>query len=274
MLIPIDSFLLVFRHLRHVNLSNLVGICLQPENVLSLTVHEYLNHGDLHEYLIQYRSKGIELFDFLYISVQIVSGMIYLSEKKFLHNDLSARNIFISENLDVKITNIARYRRKYHSDYYKLANRLLPIRWMPIELLSSGNYSEMSDVWSFGVLLWEMFSYGMQPYHGQTNLEVIEMIRDRRLLPCPLNCPKRIYALMCSCWEEISEQRPTFIELMRRLRQLEEKSTTTTLIDDEYISVNPIESPKTKHRTLLATHGRLMPPQTVLEDRNSFRFQV
>ncbi len=218
--------------------------------------------------------KGIELLDLLYISVQIVSGMIYLSEKKFLHNDLSARNIFISEHLDIKITNIARYRRKYHSDYYKLANRLLPIRWMPIELLSSGNYSEMSDVWSFGVLLWEMFSYGMQPYHGQTNLEVIEMIRDRRLLTCPMNCPKRIYALMCSCWEEISEQRPTFIELMRRLRQLEEKSTTTTLIDDELVSVNHIGSPKTKHRTLLATHARLMPTQTVLEDRDSFRFQV
>jgi serine/threonine protein kinase len=144
---------------------------------------------------------------------------------------------------------------------------------MSIELLSSGNYSEMSDVWSFGVLLWEMFSYGIQPYYGQTNPEVIEMIRDRRLLTCPINCPKRIYALMCSCWEEIRDQRPTFIELMRRLRQLEEKSTTTSLIDEELISVNQVESPKTKHGTILATNGRLM-TQTVVEDRNSFRFQL
>ena len=75
--------------------------------------------------------------------------------------------------------------------------------------------------------LWEMFSYGTQPYCGQTNPEVIEMIRDRKLLTCPINCPKRIYALMCSCWEELSEQRPTFTELMGRIRQFEEKITTT-----------------------------------------------
>ncbi|CAF4306173.1 unnamed protein product, partial [Rotaria magnacalcarata] len=80
---------------------------------------------------------------------------------------------------------------------------------MAIESLLSGIYTEMSDVWSFGVLLWEMFSYGIQPYYGRTNPEVIEMIRDRKLLTCPMNCPKRIYALMCSCWEELSEQRPT-----------------------------------------------------------------
>lgn len=274
MLFFIDKILLVFRHIRHVNISSLIGLCLQPENAFSLMIYEYLNHGDLHEYLIQNRLKSIELIDFLYISVQIVSGMIYLSEKKFLHNDLSTRNIFISEHFDIKITNIARYRRKYQLDYYKLAHRLLPVRWMSIESLLSGNYSEMSDVWSFGVLLWEMFSYGIQPYHGQTNPEVIEMIRDRRLLTCPMNCPKRIYVLMCSCWEEITDQRPTFIELMRRLRQLEEKSTTTSLIDEELISIKQVESPKTKHRTLLSpNYGRLM-TQTVLGERNSFRFQV
>jgi hypothetical protein len=79
---------------------------------------------------------------------------------------------------------------------------------------------------------------------------------------------------MCSCWEEITDQRPTFIELMRRLRQLEEKSTTTSLIDEELISIKQVESPKTKHRTLLSpNYGRLM-TQTVLGERNSFRFQV
>ena len=119
----------------------------------------------------------------------------------------------------------------------------------------------------FGVLLWEMFSYGTQPYHRQTSPEVIEMIRDRQLLPCPNNCPKRIYALMCSCWEEISDQRPTFIELMKRLKHLEEKSKT------ELISINQIESPTAKYRTSVTSNGRVM-TQAVLTDRNSFRFQV
>jgi len=200
-------------------------------------INEYLNHGDLHEYLTSQRMKSIDLPDFLLIAMQIVSGMIYLTEQDILHNDLAARNILLSDNFNVKITNIARYRRKYHFDYYKLAHRCLPVRWMSIESLLSGIYSQMSDVWSFGVLLWEIFAHGQQPYSGQTNPEVIEMIRDRKLLVCPMNCPKQIYVLMSSCWQEISEQRPSFHELMTCLRQIEDKSTTTTsLIDDELIS--------------------------------------
>jgi serine/threonine protein kinase len=260
--------LLVFRHIRHANISCLLGICNQPEDAFSLVMYEYLNNGDLHEYIISQRLKTIDLTDFLHILIQIVSGMIYLSEKSFLHNDLSTKNIFISEHMNIKITNIARYRRKYHLDYYKIANRLLPVRWMAIESLLSGIYSEMSDVWSFGVLVWEMFSYGIQPYYGQTNPEVIEMIRDGNLLTCPTNCPKRVYALMCSCWQEISEQRPTFMELMGRLRQLEEKSTT----DDEPICGNQVESPTAKYRTLLLPVGRSA-TQPMLVDRNSIRLE-
>ena len=202
------------------------------------------------------------------MSTQIASGMNYLSEKNFLHNDLSARNIFISENLTIKISNIARCRRKYHSNYYKLANRLLPVRWMSIESLLNGIYSEMSDVWSFGVLLWEMFSYGIQPYQGYTSPEVIEMIRDRKLLTCPNHCPKRIYTLMCSCWEENSDQRPTFNELVRKFKQFEERSKTLSMIEKESISNNPLESPTT-YRTFGKT-----PTQSLTTDRNSFRFHV
>ncbi|CAF1550284.1 unnamed protein product [Adineta ricciae] len=262
----------IFHHIHHVNISCLIGLCVQPDDSFPLMIYEYLNNGDLHEYLLLQHSKTFDLTDILYIALQIVSGMIYLTEKKLLHNDLSTRNILISEHMDIKITNIARYRRKYQLDYYKIANRLLPVRWMSIESLLSGIYTEMSDVWSFGVLLWEMFSYGMQPFYGQTNPEVIEMIRDRKLLSCPSNCPRRIYALMCSCWEEIIEQRPTFIELMRRLRQLEEKSTTTSSIDDELISVNQIEE-----SVSMIKQVTLMPPSErtathlMLVDRNSIR---
>ncbi|CAF0819812.1 unnamed protein product [Rotaria sordida] len=231
----------IFRHIHQINLSCLIGICISSQYSYPLIIYEYLNHGNLHEYLILQSSKNINLKDFLFISIQIVSGMIYLSEKKFLHNDLSAKNILLCEHLNIKITNIGRYQRKYHLDYYNIANHSLPVRWMSIESLLSGIYSEMSDVWSFGVLLWEMFSYGTQPYYGYTNPEVIEMIRDRILLVCPLNCSKKIYVLMCSCWEEISEQRPTFIELMQRLKQLQEK-TTLLSIDDELESSNQLES--------------------------------
>lgn len=281
----------IFRHIRHTNISCLVGICIQPENALSLMIYERLNDGDLHEYLLQ-RSTTVNLYqqrdltDFLYISMQILSGMIYLAEKNFVHNDLSTKNILISEHMDVKISNIARYRPKYDSDYYKIANRSLPVRWMAIESLLSGIYTEMSDVWSFGILLWEMFSYGAQPYSGRTNPEVIEMIRDRKLLTCPTNCPKRIYTLMCSCWQELSEQRPTFTELMRRFRQFEDKSatisstTSSSLVD---VPSNQTESQMPIYRTfispppvpsfvrndVLSASGRLP-----IVDRDSIRFEV
>ena len=265
-------------------------------------IYERLNDGDLHEYLLQ-RSTTVSLYqqrdltDFLYISIQIVSGMIYLAEKNFVHNDLSTKNILISEHMDIKISNIARYRPKYDSDYYKIANRSLPVRWMAVESLLSGIYAETSDVWSFGVLLWELFSYGLQPYHGRTNPEVIEMIRDRQLLTCPSNCPKRIYALMCACWEELAEQRPTFAELMGRLRQFEDKSatlssTTSSSIIDVPPVANPSDLSKPKYRTFisppppplpplssfarndtLSASGRTGPPALLL-DRDSMHFDV
>ncbi|CAF3313997.1 unnamed protein product [Rotaria socialis] len=287
----------IFRHIRHSNISCLLGICMQPQNALSLMIYERLNDGDLHEYLLQ-RSTAISLYqqrdltDFLYISIQIISGMVYLAEKNFVHNDLSAKNILISEHMDIKISNIARYRPKYDADYYKIANRSLPVRWMAIESLLSGIYTEMSDVWSFGVLLWEMFSYGIQPYYGRTNPEVIEMIRDRKLLTCPMNCPKRIYALMCSCWEELSEQRPTFTDLMKRFRQFEEKSgtlsstTSSSLVDvPPVVNHGDIQTPK--YRTFISplppssfvrndtfsTSGRTA-PQSVIADKEGIRFEV
>jgi receptor tyrosine kinase-like orphan receptor 1 len=261
-------------------------------------IYERLNDGDLHEYLLQ-RSTTISLYqqrdltDFLYISIQIVSGMIYLAEKNFVHNDLSAKNILISEHMDIKISNIARYRPKYDSDYYKIANRSLPVRWMAIESLLSGIYSEMSDIWSFGVLLWEIFSYGTQPYYGRTNPEVIEMIRDRKLLTCPPNCLKLIYALMYSCWEELSEQRPTFIEVMGRLRQFEEKSTTlSSTTSSSLVDVPPVgnqgDVQTPKYRTFitpppptssfgrndaLSGSGRTA-AHSLLVDRDNTRFEV
>ena len=267
-------------------------------------IYERLNDGDLHEYLIQ-RSTTVSLYqqrdltDFLYIAIQIVSGMIYLAEKNFVHNDLSSKNILISEHLDIKICNVARYRPKYDHDYYKIANRSLPVRWMAIESLLSGIYTEMSDVWSFGVLLWEMFSYGAQPYQGRTNPEVIEMIRDRQLLTCPNHCPKRIYTLMSSCWEELSDQRPTFTELMMNLRQLEDKTTTlssttsSSLVDvpppppvSSTIGSNSIDLTKGKCRTFLSpstsTFGRNEPltasgrtvPQSLLIERDNIRLNL
>lgn len=217
-------------------------------------IYECLNNGDLHEYLVLQCSNSMNLNDFFYVALQIVSGMIYLTEKNILHNDLSARNILICEHMNVKITNIGRYNQRYRLDYYNIANHLLPVRWMSLESILSGVYSEMSDVWSFGVLLWEILSNGIQPYFGHTNPEVIEMIRDRILLPCPLHCPKKIYSLMSLCWQEEIQRRPKFIELMQRLKQLQEKYTKLLPIDDELIAMNQLDLLAEKYRASISSN--------------------
>ena len=237
-----NDFLLVFRHIRHANLSCLLGVCLQSHNTFSFMVYECFNQLNLHEYVIQ-QAETMDSRDFLHFAAQIVSGMIYLSDKNLHHNDLSLRNILISEFRSIKITNIARYCPKYQLDYYKIANRALPVRWMAVESLLSGISSQMTDVWSFGVLLWELFAYGVQPYYGYTNPEVIEMVRDRKLLACPMHCPRRIYTLMCTCWEELSDQRPTFVELMDDLRNIQETTIISTSSSHESASIDEMESP-------------------------------
>jgi receptor tyrosine kinase-like orphan receptor 1 len=90
---------------------------------------------------------------------------------------------------------------------------------MPPESILYGKFTTESDVWSFGVVLWEVYSYGLQPYYGYSNQEVIEMIRSRQLLPCPQECPSRMYSLMMECWHEAPVRRPNFTEIHSRLRQ-------------------------------------------------------
>lgn len=123
---------------------------------------------------------------------QITAGMEYLASHSYIHKDLAARNILVGEQLHVKISDLGLSREIYSSDYYCLQPKtLLPIRWMPPEAIAYGKFTTDSDIWSFGVVLWEVFSYGLQPYYGFSNQEVMEMVRKRQLLPCPEDCPPR-----------------------------------------------------------------------------------
>uniref|UniRef100_H3AK53 Receptor tyrosine kinase-like orphan receptor 1 n=1 Tax=Latimeria chalumnae TaxID=7897 RepID=H3AK53_LATCH len=228
--------------LHHPNIVCLLGVVTQEQPVCML--FEFLNQGDLHEFLIM-RSphsdvgcssdedgtvkSSLDHGDFLHISIQIAAGMEYLASHFFVHKDLAARNILVGEQLHVKISDLGLSREIYSSDYYRVQTKsLLPIRWMPPETIMYNKFSSDSDIWSFGVVLWEIFSFGLQPYYGFSNQEVIEMIRKRQLLPCPEECPPRMYSLMTECWHEIPVRRPRFKDIHSRLRSWEGLSSHTS----------------------------------------------
>lgn len=228
--------------LHHPNVVCLLGLVTQEQPVCML--FEYMNHGDLHEFLIM-RSphsdvgcssdedgtvkSSLDHADFLHISIQVATGMEYLSSHFFVHKDLAARNIIIGEQLRVKISDLGLSREIYAADYFRVQNKsLLPIRWMPPEAILFGKFSSDSDIWSFGVVLWEIFSFGLQPYYGFSNQEVIEMVRKRQLLPCPEDCPPRMYDLMTETWNEIPARRPRFKDVHARLRSWEGLSSHTS----------------------------------------------
>ncbi|XP_037626757.1 inactive tyrosine-protein kinase transmembrane receptor ROR1 isoform X2 [Sebastes umbrosus] len=225
----------VLTELQHPNVVCLLGVVIQEQPVCML--FEFLPQGDLHEFLIM-RSphsdvgcssdedgtvkSSLDHGDFLHMSIQVAAGMEYLASHFYTHKDLAARNILVGEQLHIKISDLGLSRAIYSSDYYCLQPKtLLPIRWMPPEAISYGKFTSDSDIWSFGVVLWEIFSYGLQPYYGFSNQEVMEMVRKRQLLPCPEDCPPRFYGLMTECWQEGPTRRARFKDIHLRLRAWE-----------------------------------------------------
>ncbi|XP_029002565.1 inactive tyrosine-protein kinase transmembrane receptor ROR1 isoform X3 [Betta splendens] len=225
----------VLTELQHPNVVCLLGVVTQEQPVCML--FEFLPQGDLHEFLIM-RSphsdvgcssdedgtvkSSLDHGDFLHMSIQVAAGMEYLASHFYIHKDLAARNVLVGEQLHVKISDLGLSREIYSSDYYCFQPKtLLPIRWMPPEAIAYGKFTTDSDIWSFGVVLWEIFSYGLQPYYGFSNQEVMEMVRKRQLLPCPEDCPPRFYGLMTECWQEGPARRPRFKDVHARLRAWE-----------------------------------------------------
>lgn len=212
--------------MQHPNIVCLLGVCFRNEPLSML--FEFMSEGDLHEYLISHSpnsdvpivgKKVLDIQDFLHIATQVAAGMEYLSGHHYVHRDLAARNCLVGDHMTVKISDFGLSRDIYASDYYRIQSKsLLPVRWMPPESILFGKFTSESDVWSFGVVLWEVFSYGHQPYYGYSNQEVIEMIRSRQILRCPEDCPPQIFQLMMECWHELPNKRPTFMELHTRLR--------------------------------------------------------
>ncbi|CAH2989241.1 unnamed protein product [Chilo suppressalis] len=196
----------------------------------TLVVMELMELGDLKTYLRSHRPdaevdlprKGPAnpptLQNILQMAIEIADGMAYLSAKKFVHRDLAARNCMVAGDLTVKVGDFGMTRDIYETDYYRKGTKgLLPVRWMSPESLKDGVFSSGSDVWSYGVVLWEMATLAMQPYQGLSNEQVLRYVVSGGVMERPEHCPDRLYELMRACWAHRAHQRPSFLRLVADL---------------------------------------------------------
>ncbi|XP_069938737.1 uncharacterized protein [Cherax quadricarinatus] len=217
---------------RHENILSLIGIVATETGGTPWMVFEYMAYGDLAEVLRscnkQFYSnespiKSLSKEDLLNMSVQIASGMEYLSSQHFVHRDLACRNCLVGDNLTVKISDFGMSRDVYTCDYYKVGgSRMLPVRWMAHESIMYGKFTLESDVWSFGVVLWEIYSFGKQPYYGNSNENVVKLIFQGILLSPPDTCPPQVCDVMRRCWATDPNDRLKFPEILNRLQRLQQ----------------------------------------------------
>ncbi|KZS10958.1 putative Tyrosine-protein kinase transmembrane receptor Ror [Daphnia magna] len=234
--------------LTHKNIVQFHGACVDEKPWKM--VFEYMENGDLNQFL---RMRGpdahllearhdptcinisahpvedssvdppekLSLLTLLQMARDISQGMEYLASMHYVHRDLATRNCLVGKNLVVKIGDFGMSRDIYSSDYYRVGGHtLLPVRWMPPESIMYRKFTSESDVWSFGVVLWEIFSFGKQPWYGYSNQEVIQQVTGGHILPCPLATPPDAYQLMLSCWQTQPNQRNTMKAVNERLLEL------------------------------------------------------
>uniref|UniRef100_A0A8C5KJF4 Fibroblast growth factor receptor n=1 Tax=Jaculus jaculus TaxID=51337 RepID=A0A8C5KJF4_JACJA len=235
---------------RHKNIINLLGACTQDGPLYVIV--EYASKGNLREYLRARRPPGMEYSydinrvpeeqmtfkDLVSSTYQLARGMEYLASQKCIHRDLAARNVLVTENNVMKIADFGLARDINNIDYYKkTTNGRLPVKWMAPEALFDRVYTHQSDVWSFGVLMWEIFTLGGSPYPGIPVEELFKLLKEGHRMDKPANCTNELYMMMRDCWHAVPSQRPTFKQLVEDLDRI-----LTLTANEEYLDLSqPLE---------------------------------
>lgn len=225
---------IIMKDFSHPNVLSLLGICLRSEGS-PLVVLPYMKHGDLRNF-IRNETHNPTVKDLIGFGLQVAKGMKYLASKKFVHRDLAARNCMLDEKFTVKVADFGLARDMYDKEYYSVHNKTgakLPVKWMALESLQTQKFTTKSDVWSFGVLLWELMTRGAPPYPDVNTFDItVYLLQGRRLLQ-PEYCPDALYEVMLKCWHPKAEMRPSFSELVSRISAI-----FSTFIGEHYVHVN------------------------------------
>ncbi|XP_031561076.1 fibroblast growth factor receptor 2-like [Actinia tenebrosa] len=158
--------------------------------------------------------------DLMAFAWQVSQGMEYLSKRGYVHRDLAARNVLVGNSKEAKIADFGLTRHMYEDLYQAKTNRKLPLKWMSIEAIFDQSFTSQSDVWAYGVFLWELVTLGGTPYPSINNRELLKLLKEGYRMEKPETCDTELYNIMCSCWKEMPEDRPTFVDLREKLEEM------------------------------------------------------
>ncbi|XP_054978648.1 tyrosine-protein kinase Mer [Sorex araneus] len=211
----------------HPNVIRLLGVCIEMSSQgipKPMVILPFMKYGDLHTYLLYSRletgPKHIPLQILLKFMVDIAQGMEYLSNRNFLHRDLAARNCMLRDDMTVCVADFGLSKKIYSGDYYRQGRiAKMPVKWIAIESLADRVYTSKSDVWAFGVTMWEIATRGMTPYPGVQNHEMYDYLLHGHRLKQPEDCLDDLYEIMYSCWRSEPLERPSFSTLRIQLEK-------------------------------------------------------
>uniref|UniRef100_A0A3P8V459 Focal adhesion kinase 1 n=1 Tax=Cynoglossus semilaevis TaxID=244447 RepID=A0A3P8V459_CYNSE len=210
---------LTMRQFDHPHIVKLMGVI--TENPVWI-IMELCTLGELRSFL-QVRKYSLDLATLILYSFQLSTALAYLESKRFVHRDIAARNVLVSTADCVKLGDFGLSRYMEDSSYYKASKGKLPIKWMAPESINFRRFTTASDVWMFGVCMWEILMYGVKPFQGVKNNDVIGRIENGERLAMPPQCPPTLYSLMTKCWSYDPSKRPRFTELKTQLSTILEE---------------------------------------------------
>ncbi|KAF7642852.1 hypothetical protein LDENG_00249710 [Lucifuga dentata] len=204
----------MLKSLRHRHLISLFAVCMASTPYYIIT--ELMEKGSLLKFLRGPEGQYLDLLSLIDMGAQVADGMSYLEEKNSIHRDLAARNVLVGENYICKVADFG-LARVIKEPFYITEDKKIPYKWSAPEAISHGKFSSKSDVWSFGILLYEIITYGGIPYPAFSNVEVYQKVTGGYRMPAPPKCPNFLYNIMLKCWSEEPDDRPDFQFLRLKL---------------------------------------------------------